>query len=127
MAIRQTASQTLVDTELNQNTTSSNPEKKLDSKKSGKKLGFTASVVDELRKVEWPTLSYTVNWSVIIVVFAAIFSLAVGLIDNVFNSGIKYVNCTVPIVQSTDKNSDENKTKWQGCSGDLVKNLSFRG
>jgi hypothetical protein len=67
MAIRQTKSDNLVETKLNENIIEDikpqNDEPTIDfAGKKPKKRGFLASTVDELKKVEWPSLKYTVNY-----------------------------------------------------------------
>jgi preprotein translocase SecE subunit len=131
MAIRQTKSDTLGQTELT--------EKQVDQKKSAssldknlpktltKRKGFLASTIEEMRKVEWPSLRYTVNWSVIIVIFTTFFALSIGLIDHVFDSSLKYVQCTATVTTSGNKDAGENSSRIKDCGTDLVKNISFRG
>jgi preprotein translocase SecE subunit len=131
MAIRQTKSDNLVETKLNENIIEDikpqNDEPTIDfAGKKPKKRGFLASTVDELKKVEWPSLKYTVNWSIVIVIFTILFSLSVGIIDNVFQSGIKYVSCTAEN-STADKSTDDKNTRLGECNTDLIKGLSFRG
>jgi preprotein translocase SecE subunit len=61
-----------------------------------KKLGFFASVLDELSKVSWPSLDYVFKWTGIIILFTMFFSLILGFADHVFSSGITLVDCTAP-------------------------------
>ncbi len=129
MAIRQTKSDNLVETKLvdKENDVLTSKESDSDSgvKTLVKKRGFLLSTIDELRKVEWPTFKYTANWSAVIIVFTFIFSLSIGFIDNIFQSGIKYVSCTADN-QVTEKSSEDKSVKFGECNTDLVKNLSFR-
>jgi preprotein translocase SecE subunit len=131
MAIRQTKANTLGQTELiekqvGQKDSSANFDKGL-PKKLEKKQGFIASTIEEMKKVEWPSFKYTVNWSVIIVIFTTFFALSIGLIDHVFDSGLKYVQCTANITTAASNDKDENNNRFKDCGTDLVKNISFRG
>jgi preprotein translocase SecE subunit len=131
MAIRQTKANTLGQTELiekqvGQKDSSANFDKGL-PKKLEKKQGFIASTIKEMKKVEWPSFKYTVNWSVIIVIFTTFFALSIGLIDHVFDSGLKYVQCTATITTAASNDKDENNNRFKDCGTDLVKNISFRG
>jgi preprotein translocase SecE subunit len=131
MAIRQSKSESLVESKLNEKIVEdikpSKEELDIDfSGKKPKKKRFLASTIDELKKVNWPSINYTFSWSVIIVIFTVLFSLSIGLVDNVFQSGIKYVSCTADNSVS-DRSNDEKSSKLSECNTDLVKNLSFRG
>jgi preprotein translocase SecE subunit len=59
-----------------------------------KKKSFLSSVIDELKKVEWPGLRYVVNWSVLVICFTAVFSLILGAGDHIFETGINFVSCS---------------------------------
>jgi preprotein translocase SecE subunit len=131
MAIRQKKANTLGQTELigkqDKHKTSSTDSDKNLPKKLEKKRGFIASTIDEMKKVEWPSFKYTSNWAVIIVIFTTFFSLTIGLIDHVFDSGLKYVQCTANITTNASSDKDENNNRFKDCGTDLVKNISFRG
>ena len=130
MAIRQTKSNTLGQTELTgQNEgkiQSSKYDKNLPNKQE-KKKGFFASTIEEMKKVEWPSIRYTANWSMVIIIFTTVFAFSIGLIDHVFESSVKYVQCTANITTSGGGDAQENKDRFSGCGTDLVKNISFRG
>ncbi len=91
-------------------------------KKQEKKPGFFRSTVAELKKVEWPTWKYTSRWSAVIVMFTVAISLFLGLVDNVFTSGFKFVGCTTEITQG----DGERNEILSGCSQDLLNDLTFR-
>ncbi|MBC7472481.1 MAG: preprotein translocase subunit SecE [candidate division SR1 bacterium] len=129
MAIRQTKANTLGQTELTEKQVeqkNSSSDRSL-PKKLEKKPGFLASTIEEMKKVEWPSFKYTVNWSVIIIIFTTFFALSIGLIDHVFDSSLKYVQCTANITTAASNDKDENNNRFKDCNTDLVKNISFRG
>jgi len=105
MAIRNESTDTLINTNIGSSqkitdvkrpdsNDSNNEPKVSDEPKKAKKIGFLASVIDELKKVEWPNLSYITKWSVIIVIFTAVFAVSLSGVDHVYESGVKFVNCT---------------------------------
>lgn len=129
MAIRQTKANTLGQTELTEKQVeqkNSSSDRSL-PKKLEKKQGFFASTIEEMKKVEWPSFRYTLNWSVIIIIFTAFFALSIGFIDHVFDSSLKYVQCTANITTVASNDKDENNNRFRDCNTDLVKNISFRG
>jgi preprotein translocase SecE subunit len=131
MAIRQTKANTLGQTELtgkqvDPNNSASSSDNSL-PKKLQKKRGFFASTIDEMKKVEWPSFLYTRNWAVIIVIFTTFFALSIGLIDHVFDSSLKYVQCTATISSAGSSDTEENSNRYKECGNDLIKNISFRG
>jgi preprotein translocase SecE subunit len=79
-----------------------------------KKKSFFVGVLEELKKVKWPTIQYVVRWSLLMVVFTGCFSLLLGGSDHVFQNGIKFVDCTSPRGKSRDVSS---------CSTDFVKGI----
>ena len=82
-----------------------------------KKIGFLKSVWIELKKAEWPTAKYVFRWGVTVIVFTIVFASFLGLFDNIFNSGIKFVQCTSP--QGFNDSPSE-------CASELVENLTFQ-
>jgi preprotein translocase SecE subunit len=87
---------------------------------STKKSGFLKSTTKELIKTEWPSLSYVLKWSSVIIMFTTIFALSVGLIDNIFDATVKYTTCLAPL-ETGGKGQDGNN-----CRDNLVKNLTFK-
>lgn len=87
--------------------------------KKAKKRGFLATTWDELMKVEWPTLGYTFRWSVVILLFTGIMAVSLGFFDNVFTSGIRFVDCTSP-------QSQGNSRTVQECGDELLRNITLR-
>ncbi len=85
--------------------------------KAEKKSGFIKNNIEELKKVEWPSVGYFLRWAGVIVLFTGIFSLILGSVDTVFSSALKYVDCT----SSQGKNQD-----LKTCGGEFVQNLSKR-
>jgi preprotein translocase SecE subunit len=134
MAISRSKSDSLVETQISGKNVAAQikpNEDKLKKTPKAKKQGliraFISSTWQELLKVEWPSWEYTRNWSAVIVIFTFIFALSVGLIDNVFNSSLKYINCTASITSAPSDDSSKDKEKFGDCNSSLVKNLSFRG
>lgn len=121
MAISRSKKDAIVDAQIDSKAveTKSSPE---EIKKQEKKPGFLASTIAELKKVEWPSRQYTVRWATVIIIFTAGISLFLGAVDGVFTSGLKFVDCTTEISQSDDETSD----LLQGCSQDLLNDLTFR-
>jgi preprotein translocase SecE subunit len=79
-----------------------------------KKRSFLASVIDELKKVEWPGFRYVINWSLLVICFTAVFSLILGGADHVFETGINFVSCS----------SSKGKARDLGtCSTEAAKKL----
>lgn len=78
---------------------------------------FIATTIEELRKSYWPSFGYVVRWSVIIVIFTGIFSVSLGFFDNVFNSGVRFIDCT------SAKSRNQN---LQDCSRELAQKLTYR-
>ncbi len=100
MAITRTKKDNLVETKVD---TTAKGSDKLDTnvqyavektENTDKKPGFLESTIIELKKVTWPTIEYVIRWSLIIIAFTAFFSIILGFVDLVFESGIKYVDCT---------------------------------
>ena len=100
----------------------SSPEKEV-IKDEPKKRGFIATTIDELKKFEWPTFSYVLNWTLVIILFTAVFSVSLGVVDNVFNSGFKFVDCTSIITQSEDVDTSN---VLGDCSKDFLSNITYR-
>jgi preprotein translocase SecE subunit len=102
MAITRTKQDNLVETKVDSDSNgadklNTNPEYSVDKREStDKKPGFLRSTIIELKKVTWPTIQYVLRWSLIIIAFTAFFSIILGFVDLVFESGIKYVDCTSP-------------------------------
>jgi preprotein translocase SecE subunit len=83
-----------------------------------KKISFLKSVWIELKKSEWPTAGYVFKWGITVILFTLIFASFLGIFDNIFNSGIKFIQCTSPQGSSDSV---------QKCTPDLIKNLTFQG
>lgn len=81
--------------------------------KAGKKESFCKTTVSELKKVDWPTLSYTLKWSGVVVLFTVIFSLIMGLFDKTFADSMTYINCRVD-------------TNAETCNKQFINNLTFK-
>jgi len=104
MAIRNENTETLVDSQINSkpvsdvkiSTQSISGSGDSPKKSAEKQPGFIKSIFAELAKVEWPSAGYVINWSIVIVIFTVFFSLSLGFIDNIYESGIKFVACTSP-------------------------------
>lgn len=95
----------------------SNDDIKKDDVQITKKRGFLATTINELKLTSWPSFGYVVRWSIIIILFTALFAVVIGFFDNVFTSGIKFVECT----------SDEGRSRNVGeCGNDFLKNLTYR-
>ncbi len=85
--------------------------------KEAKKPGFIKTTIEELRKVNWPGLSYVLRWSSIIILFTVLVSLSLGLFDHIFTGGMKFVDCTSP---------SGRKQTVQSCGQELSEYLTFR-
>jgi len=80
-----------------------------------KKRGFLASTIDELKLTRWPSFGYVLRWSLVIILFTGLFAVVIGFFDNVFTSGIKFVDCSSP--QGRNRPLAE-------CRDDFLKNLT---
>ena len=87
---------------------------------ANKKSGLLKSTAKELIKTEWPSLSYVLKWSGVIILFTAIFALSVGVVDNIFDATVKYTTCLAPL-ETGGRGQD-----GSNCRESLVKNLTFR-
>ncbi len=85
--------------------------------KKRKKKGFFGTTLEELKKVNWPSKKYVIIWSTTVIIFTIFFSLFLGFFDHIFNSGLKYIECTSP---QGDNNSLDD------CNKKLINNLTFR-
>jgi preprotein translocase SecE subunit len=102
MAITRTKQGNLVETKVDSN--SGNDDQlntnvqyaKEKTENTDKKPGFLRSTIIELKKVTWPTIEYVIRWSLIIIAFTAFFSIILGFVDMIFESSVKYVDCTSP-------------------------------
>jgi preprotein translocase SecE subunit len=93
------------------------PELSTKPKRKEKKPSFLATTWEEVKKVNWPTLQYTLGWSVTIILFTAIMSISLGFFDHVFTGSIKFVNCTSP----------QNEAKSIGeCSQNFLKYITLQ-
>ncbi len=52
-------------------------------------LTYFREAVEELHKVRWPTRQQAVRLSIVVLVFAAITSLAFGLVDAIFAEAMR--------------------------------------
>lgn len=94
MAIINQNKSSLTNTDLGIKIDTSGSNKMSDVPDQSKKRSFIGSVIDELKKVNWPTMRYVVNWSLLVICFTAVFSLILGGADHVFEGGINFVNCS---------------------------------
>ncbi len=94
MAIINQNKSSLINTNIGENITTSGGNKEAQIPNQAKNKNFVTSVINELRKVQWPGLRYVINWSVLVVCFTAIFSLILGASDHVFETGINFVSCS---------------------------------
>lgn len=122
MAISSSKKGNLVDTVLveTSNKEKKVPETKVDSPENEriqieKKRGFLASTIDELKLTRWPSFGYVARWSVVIILFTALFAIVIGFFDNVFTASIKFVDCT----SAEGRNRPLNE-----CGDDFLKNLT---
>jgi preprotein translocase SecE subunit len=92
-------------------------DEKTNLSKKARKKGFIRSAIAELRLVEWPTFGYVINWSIVVIIFTLTLAVAVGGLDHVFDSGVKFLTCTSP--QSGKQSVGE-------CGTNLLENLTLR-
>jgi len=52
---------------------------------------FATSVIDELKKVTWPTRSETIRLTTIVIIVSLIIGLYVGIIDILLAKGLEFV------------------------------------
>ena len=114
---------TLADSQLN-STTQITENNNIDtSHGSSRASGFIGSTINELKKVEWPTLRYVLNWSAVIICFSALFAVSLGFFDHVFTGSIKFVDCT----STGFRNEQTDKQKKLGeCSQQLGEYIAFK-
>jgi len=125
MAITRTKKDSLVETKLSEKvvsdikTATTEPaEKKVETKAVKiKKPGFIASTIDELKKVQWPTLQFVLRWSGVIILFTFVMSMSLGFFDHAFTGSIKFVDCTSP---------QGRNQSVQSCGTELGEYLTFR-
>ncbi len=127
MAIVKTKDNSLAATKIEENSGSNDKKiesvklkeqkKDLNKKKPGFIVGFITSTWEELRKSQWPSFGYVIRWGLIIIVFTTIFSISLGFFDNIFNSGIGFVDCTSPKSRNRD---------IKECTNELLEKLSYR-
>jgi len=55
------------------------------------KPNFATDVVDELKKVSWPTRNETVRLTTIVIAVSLIIGLYVGIIDILLTKGLEFV------------------------------------
>jgi preprotein translocase SecE subunit len=114
MAIINQNKSSLINTNIGDNITTSGGNKEAMIPDQAKKRSFLGSVIDELRKVQWPGLRYVLQWSVLVICFTAVFSLILGASDHVFETGINFVSCS----------SAKGKARDLGtCSSEFAKKL----
>jgi preprotein translocase SecE subunit len=127
MAITRNKKDSLVDTQMSENVvvdikpgTTGLKEEQPDTpkaEKNQKKPGFIRTTIEELKKVQWPSFSYVIRWSGIIIMFTVVISLSLGFFDHLFTGSIKFVDCSSPIGQNQP---------LQKCGENLVTYLTFR-
>jgi len=86
-----------------------------------KKSNFFVSTYLELKKVKWPTFTYTVVWSTIVIVFALVLSAFVMFFDSIFESTFKYVDCTSSVTKG-----ESSTDTVRSCSKDYLNRLVFK-
>lgn len=123
MAISASKKGNLVDTVLVEATKKDqkilNPKDKIveTETKPEKKSSFISTTIDELRLTSWPKFSYVLRWSVIIILFTALFAVIIGFFDDTFTSSVKFIDCT----------SDQGRSRdIKECTDDFLKNLTYR-
>lgn len=94
MAIINQNKSSLINTNIGDNITTNGGNKESIIPNQAKKRSFLGSVIDELKKVQWPGFRYVINWSVLVICFTAVFSLILGASDHVFETGINFVSCS---------------------------------
>jgi preprotein translocase SecE subunit len=94
MAIINQNKSSLTNTDLGNKISTSRNNAESNIPDQSKKRSFLASVIDELKKVQWPSLRYVMNWSLLVICFTAVFSLILGGADHVFETGINFVSCS---------------------------------
>jgi preprotein translocase SecE subunit len=124
MAVIKTKEDSLVETKIVDDkikVKSTDIKENIDSITTGK--NFFATTLEELRKVEWSKPKYVFNWSLVIILFTAVFSISLGLVDNVFDAGLKFVDCTsvLPKTGEAEKNSI-----LGNCSKDFLQNATYQ-
>ena len=55
------------------------------------KPNFATDVVDELKKVSWPTRAETIRLTIIVIGVSLIIGLYVGIIDMLLTKGLEFV------------------------------------
>ena len=55
------------------------------------KANFATDIVDELKKVSWPTKSETIRLTTIVIIVSLIIGLYVGIIDILLAKGLEIV------------------------------------
>jgi preprotein translocase subunit SecE len=55
------------------------------------KTNFTTDIVDELKKVTWPTKKKTIRLTLIVIVISLIIGLYIGIIDILLTKGLEFV------------------------------------
>jgi preprotein translocase SecE subunit len=120
MAISRSKNNSIADAQLS-NKQVETKKSDLGLKKPELKKGLIKSTLFELSKVEWPSFKYTLRWSEIIIIFTIFISLFIGYADQVFTSGISFVDCTKPLV-----GKDAEKNVLSGCSTDFINSVTFR-
>lgn len=91
----------------------------VDSKDTkGKKKSWFSLLTSEIKVVIWPKFGYVARWSIVIILFTAVFSSILGFVDHILGAGMSYANCNSPA--NIDRKSQEE------CTSDLVTKLTFR-
>jgi preprotein translocase subunit SecE len=55
------------------------------------KTNFTTNIVDELKKVTWPTKKETIRLTSIVIIISLIIGLYIGIIDVLLTKGLELV------------------------------------
>jgi len=82
-----------------------------------KKVGFVASTIDEMKKMEWPGYKYILKWSGLVILFTFIFSMFLGSVDHLFGTMVKVVDCTSP---------EAKNKKITECGDEIINYLTFK-
>jgi len=122
MAIARKQTTSLTDIKLNDNTQPVKPKVKAPKKIEKKRnflVRFFIGVIGELKLVQWPTLGYTIKWSLVIIIFTIFISLFLAFFDNVFASSVEFATCMSP--------QGDNTGTLSSCGKTLGENITLRG
>lgn len=118
MAIINVKKESLIDLKINSSPDKDKPEnskKQETEKKQG--TNFLSTTIAELKKVNWPSAGYVFRWSLVVIVFTLIMSIALGTMDHLFTNSLKFIDCTSPQGRSQPVNE---------CFTEFINNLTFK-